>query len=59
MRLAQGASGARILGVGDYRPVRVMLNTELETMVEKGSIPYTKVGDRIVFSKAALDHLTQ
>jgi 3-oxoacyl-[acyl-carrier-protein] synthase-3 len=31
---AQGAPGARILGVGDYRPVRVMPNTELETMVE-------------------------
>jgi excisionase family DNA binding protein len=28
----------------------------IETMVEKGSIPYTKVGDRTVFSKAALDY---
>ena len=28
----------------------------IETMVEKGAIPFTKVGDRTVFSKAALDH---
>lgn len=28
----------------------------IETMVEKGSIPFTKVGERVVFSKAALDH---
>ena len=28
----------------------------IETMVEKGSIPFTKVGDRTVFSKAALDY---
>jgi 3-oxoacyl-[acyl-carrier-protein] synthase III len=32
--VAQGAVGARILGVGDYRPVRVMPNTELESLVE-------------------------
>jgi hypothetical protein len=25
-------------------------------MVGKGTIPFTKVGERIVFSKAALDH---
>ncbi|MDX6257607.1 MAG: 3-oxoacyl-[acyl-carrier-protein] synthase [Frankiales bacterium] len=34
MKLAPGAPGARILGVGDYRPVRVMPNSELETMVD-------------------------
>ncbi len=34
MRAATGAAGARILGVGDYRPVRVMLNSELEAMVD-------------------------
>jgi len=28
----------------------------IERMVEKGSIPFTKVGDRTVFSKAALDY---
>ena len=28
----------------------------IESMVEKGSIPFTKVGDRTVFSKAALDY---
>jgi len=28
----------------------------IETMVEKGSIPFTKVGDRTVLSKAALDY---
>jgi excisionase family DNA binding protein len=28
----------------------------IEDMVSKGSIPFTKVGDRLVFSKAALDH---
>ena len=28
----------------------------IETMVDKGSIPFTKVGDRTVFSKAALDY---
>ena len=28
----------------------------IEQMVVTGSIPYTKVGDRVVFSKAALDH---
>jgi excisionase family DNA binding protein len=28
----------------------------IEEMVEKGSIPFTKVGERVVFSKAALDH---
>ena len=28
----------------------------IDAMVEKGSIPFTKVGDRVVFSKAALDH---
>ena len=27
----------------------------IDTMVEKGTIPFTKVGDRTVFSKAALD----
>lgn len=34
MRLPAGAPGARIMGVGDYRPTRVMDNTELETMIE-------------------------
>ncbi|MDX6203429.1 MAG: 3-oxoacyl-[acyl-carrier-protein] synthase, partial [Frankiales bacterium] len=34
MKLAPGAPGARILGVGDYRPVRVMPNSELEAMVD-------------------------
>lgn len=28
----------------------------IEEMVAKGSIPFTKVGERLVFSKAALDH---
>ena len=34
MRLPAGSPGARILGVGDYRPVRVMENAELETLVD-------------------------
>jgi 3-oxoacyl-[acyl-carrier-protein] synthase-3 len=34
VRLPAGSPGARILGVGDYRPVRVMENAELETMVD-------------------------
>ena len=28
----------------------------IEGMIEKGSIPFTRVGERVVFSKAALDH---
>jgi excisionase family DNA binding protein len=28
----------------------------IEDMVEKGRIPFTRVGERVVFSKAALDH---
>jgi len=34
MKLATGAPGARILGVGDYRPSRVVTNVDLEKMVE-------------------------
>ena len=34
MRLPVGSPGARILGVGDYRPVRVMENSELELLVD-------------------------
>jgi 3-oxoacyl-[acyl-carrier-protein] synthase III len=34
VRLSPGSPGARILGVGDYRPVRVMENAELETLVD-------------------------
>ena len=28
----------------------------IEDLVAKGNIPYTNVGDRVVFSKAALDY---
>jgi excisionase family DNA binding protein len=28
----------------------------IDDMVANGSIPFTKVGERVVFSKAALDH---
>jgi 3-oxoacyl-[acyl-carrier-protein] synthase-3 len=34
VKLPVSSPGARILGVGDYRPVRVMENAELETMVD-------------------------
>lgn len=34
MRLPAGAPGARILGLGDYRPRRLVGNDELATMVE-------------------------
>jgi 3-oxoacyl-[acyl-carrier-protein] synthase-3 len=34
IQLRPGSPGARILGVGDYRPVRVMENSELETLVD-------------------------
>ena len=34
MRVATGAPGARLLGLGDYRPSRVMTNHELEALVE-------------------------
>ena len=34
MKLVTGAPGARILGVGDYRPSRVVTNADLEAMVD-------------------------
>jgi 3-oxoacyl-[acyl-carrier-protein] synthase III len=34
MKLASGAPGARIMGVGDHRPARVVSNVELEGLVD-------------------------
>jgi 3-oxoacyl-[acyl-carrier-protein] synthase-3 len=34
MRLATGATGARILGLGDHRPARVVTNVDLEDKVD-------------------------
>ena len=51
---------AYILPLGDRRyllsPQDLAAYDLIDDLVAKGSIPFTKVGDRLVFSKAALDY---